>query len=148
MKTGFKPIRQENTEKFYIVALHVSELSNDKYLYSNIEFKKLVNEATKALESENIAPTCGKYIQSNNPKTSLPIDKDLKNLAIEFADGFGENDDMTSFIAGWNCAMNKVLTVLHENYSACKTLTDEDKTRSAQETVNETYEDLILIFMP
>lgn len=39
-----------------------------------------------------------------------------------------------------------VLSVLKENYEASKTLTDEDKIRSAQDIVNETYEDLIAIF--
>lgn len=50
------------------------------------------------------------------------------------------------FIVGANEYKHHVLSVLKENYDTCKTLTDEDKVRSAQETVNETYEDLLAIF--
>ena len=40
----------------------------------------------------------------------------------------------------------EIIDILEENYEASKNLTDEDKARSAQETVNETYEDLLYIF--
>lgn len=50
------------------------------------------------------------------------------------------------FIAGVNEFKKYVLSVLKENYEACKQLTNEDKVRSAQDIVNETYEDLFLIF--
>ena len=50
------------------------------------------------------------------------------------------------FIVGANEYKKHFLSVLKENYEASKTLTDEDKIRSAQDIVNETYEDLISIF--
>lgn len=56
------------------------------------------------------------------------------------------NHTKNDFIAGCNQYMNYVLNVLKENYEACKTLVPEDAVRSAQDIVNETYEDLITIF--
>lgn len=50
------------------------------------------------------------------------------------------------YMAGASAFKNQVLAVLKENYEACKTLTPEDAARTAQEQVNETYEDLIAIF--
>jgi len=55
------------------------------------------------------------------------------------------NHTKNDFIVGANEYKKYVLSVLNENYEASKTLTDEDKIRSAQDIVNETYEDLILI---
>jgi hypothetical protein len=52
----------------------------------------------------------------------------------------------SDFIAGAQAYQNHVLKVLKENYEACKTLTPEDAERSAQDIVNETYEDMIFIF--
>jgi hypothetical protein len=40
----------------------------------------------------------------------------------------------------------KLLAVLQENAEACKHLVEEDAKRSAQDILNETYEDLIAIF--
>ncbi|MEO7048880.1 MAG: hypothetical protein ABI091_26495 [Ferruginibacter sp.] len=50
------------------------------------------------------------------------------------------------FIVGATYFQIAVLTILKENYLASKKLTDEDKIKSAQEILKETYEDLILIF--
>jgi hypothetical protein len=49
------------------------------------------------------------------------------------------------FIAGATWFKNKVLAMLHENAAACKTLVSEDAARSAQDMVNETYDDMIEI---
>lgn len=49
------------------------------------------------------------------------------------------------FLAGANHFRGHVISVLIENYTASKNLTDEDKIRTAQDTVNETYQDLIFI---
>ena len=53
---------------------------------------------------------------------------------------------MDDFVVGANEYKKFVLSVLKENQEASKTLTDEDKARSAQDILNETYEDLISIF--
>lgn len=50
------------------------------------------------------------------------------------------------FIEGAKAYQTYVLSVLRENYEGSKDLTPEDKARSAQEIINETYEDLIKIF--
>ena len=59
---------------------------------------------------------------------------------------FNQSACEKDFIAGANEYKKYVLSVLEENYKACKNLTEEDKNRSAQDIINETYEDLISIF--
>jgi len=48
--------------------------------------------------------------------------------------------------AGIEIMRELALGVLNENYVAAKSLTDEDKARTAQDILLETYEDLIAIF--
>jgi hypothetical protein len=43
-------------------------------------------------------------------------------------------------------SVDKALEILNTNAVTCMNLTDEDKVRSAQDIINETYEDLISIF--
>ena len=64
---------------------------------------------------------------------------------IEYSRKQVVNHTKDDFIVGANEHKKYVLSVLKENYEACKTLTDEDKVRSAQDIINETYEDLIAI---
>lgn len=51
----------------------------------------------------------------------------------------------SDYQAGIDYFKKYVLDVLKENAEASKNLVDEDKVRSAQDIVNETYEDLIFI---
>lgn len=75
---------------------------------------------------------------------------DVEEIKSFIESTFGNHEEKTIEVSDLEKGILKyqkyVLSVLKENSEASKTLTDEDKIRSTQDVINETYKDLISIF--
>lgn len=114
----------------------LDEQSIQKPIGNGLEFAKWLEENTVVTKEEKI--TLYRYCDKNNEWGNYILD----DIYQEYLDlGEHSEKEYTNRIS-----VSEVLEILTENANACKNLVDEDKVRSAQDIVNETYEDLISIF--
>jgi len=124
-------------------------LNNKQLLYKKLNALRLEVDNSVV---ESIKETVDDLLAASTTEPNNTIDESKKPEKRDFVRWFYSKnkayfptpDECFDYI--FSQYQEYVLSILKENYKACKNLADEDKERTAQEMVNETYEDLITIF--